>query len=82
MLLLVNNATYHQLHDLGDTVEAIYESVVWLLLEDNGLTNVETTFSVQIEFSMDGGSLSGMTSIFLQEPSLLISVKKRWEIHL
>ena len=77
MPLLVDSSTYHQLHELGDTVEAIYEHVVRLLLEDNGLTDIASKYSVQIGFSMDRGSLSGMTShIFAGAKSLDIRSKK------
>ena len=46
MLLLVDAANYHQLHQLCDTFQAIYEQVVSFLLEDNELTEIAEQCSV------------------------------------
>ena len=45
--LLVDAATYHQIHTLGDTVQLNYEKLIRFALEDNGLTNIASEFLVQ-----------------------------------
>ena len=75
--MLVDKATYHQLHRLGDTVETDYEALFRFLLADNGLTDIAAETWVDIGFSMDGGSLTGMTShIFAGAKSLDLRSRK------
>ena len=69
--LLVDEQNYHQKHQLGDTVQVDYEKLIRFMLEDNGLTEIAALFSILIGFSLDGGSLTSMTShIFAGAKSL------------
>ena len=75
--LLVDAATYHQIHKLGDSVQLIYERLIRFALEDNGLTNIASEFSVEFGFSLDGGSMTQLTAhIFAGAKSLDLRSKK------
>ena len=67
----MDEQNYHQKHQLGDTVQVDYEKLIRFMLEDNGLTEIAALFSILIGFSLDGGSLTSMTShIFAGAKSL------------
>ena len=75
--LLVDAATYHQIHKLGDSVQLMYERLIRFALEDNGLTDIASEFSVEFGFSLDGGSMTQLTAhIFAGAKSLDLRSKK------